>query len=80
MRQGSLQASYGGYTCCPLITSYGTTIMAEFGYDNKPQSSFPFDSRQERYDMWVTKRYILPWLYWNRMIKGKPFEGDLLKG
>jgi sulfide:quinone oxidoreductase len=75
----SSRKAYGGYTCCPLVTGYGKTIMAEFDYSNKPQSSFPIDPTQELYSMWLVKRYLLPWLYWNRMLKGKPFEGDVLK-
>jgi sulfide:quinone oxidoreductase len=75
----SLKGSYGGYTCCPLITGYGKVIMAEFDYNNQPLSTFPFDPREERYSMWVMKRYVLPWVYWNRMLKGKQFEGEVLK-
>lgn len=74
-----LDAEYGGYTCCPLITGYGKTIMAEFDYENKPKSSFPIDPTKERYSMWLVKRHVLPWLYWNRMLKGKPFEADMWK-
>ncbi|MEA5570962.1 FAD/NAD(P)-binding oxidoreductase [Calothrix sp. UHCC 0171] len=74
-----LKAHYNGYTCCPLITGYGKVIMAEFDYTNQPMSTFPFDPRKERYSMWVVKRHILPWVYWNRMLKGKKFEGDALK-
>ena len=74
-----LTGSYGGYTCCPLITGYGKTIMAEFDYENKPNSSFPFDPTQERYSMWLVKRYILPELYWKRMLTGAPFEASRLK-
>ncbi|BFM39503.1 hypothetical protein OLK001_14290 [Synechocystis sp. LKSZ1] len=73
------QGQYGGYTCCPLVTGYGKTIMAEFDYDNKPKSSFPFDPTQERWSMWLVKRYVLPWLYWNRMLKGESFEPDRWK-
>jgi sulfide:quinone oxidoreductase len=79
MQSKSTPGSYGGYTCCPLITGYGKTIMAEFDYENKPKSSFPINPAKERYSMWIVKRYILPWLYWNRMLKGEPFEADMLK-
>lgn len=72
-------SQYQGYTCCPLVTSYTTTIMAEFDYDQKLTPSFPLDPTQERWSMWLVKRYVLPWLYWNRMLKGEPFEADLLK-
>ncbi|MGB6167070.1 MAG: hypothetical protein WBF52_05745, partial [Geitlerinemataceae cyanobacterium] len=78
MNAKSLNGSYGGYTCCPLITGYGKVIMAEFDYSNQPMSTFPFDPREERYSMWVMKRYVLPWVYWNRMLKGKQFEGEVL--
>jgi sulfide:quinone oxidoreductase len=70
---------YEGYSCCPLITGYGKTIMAEFDYAMQPKSTFPFDSTKERFSMWVLKRHVLPWVYWNRMLKGQSFEGDLLQ-
>jgi sulfide:quinone oxidoreductase len=73
-----LQSQYNGYSCCPLITGYGKTIMAEFDYAMQPNSTFPFDSTKERFSMWILKRHVLPWVYWNRMLKGKTFEGDLL--
>ncbi|MEB3180963.1 MAG: FAD/NAD(P)-binding oxidoreductase [Nostocaceae cyanobacterium] len=75
----SLNGKYNGYTCCPLITGYGKTIMAEFDYSGKPNSSFPMDPSQERYSMWLLKRHVLPWVYWNRMLKGKPFEAQIIK-
>ncbi|WP_434222080.1 FAD-dependent oxidoreductase [Limnospira platensis CENA597] len=80
MASKELGGKYGGYACCPLVTGYGRTIMAEFDYDGVPKSSFPFDPTEERYSMWLVKRYVLPWLYWNRMLKGKPFEADMLAG
>ncbi|AFZ19061.1 NAD(P)/FAD-dependent oxidoreductase [Allocoleopsis franciscana] len=79
MQTHSLTGKYEGYTCCPLITGYGTVIMAEFDYTNQPLSTFPMDPREERYSMWLVKRHVLPWLYWNRMLKGKQFEGKALK-
>jgi sulfide:quinone oxidoreductase len=75
----SLTGKYNGYTCCPLITGYGKVIMAEFDYTNQPLSTFPMDPREERYSMWMVKRHVLPWVYWNRMLKGQKFEGDALK-
>ncbi|MCU0527106.1 MAG: NAD(P)/FAD-dependent oxidoreductase [Elainella sp. Prado103] len=75
----SLDASYNGYTCCPLITGYHSLLMAEFDYDLNLVPSFPLDSTKERYSMYLAKVHVLPWLYWNRMLKGKSFEADLLK-
>jgi sulfide:quinone oxidoreductase len=79
LRKKPLEASYNGYSCCPLITGFGKTILAEFDYDGKLEQSFPLDPTQERYSMWVLKRHILPWVYWNRMLKGKQHEGELIR-
>lgn len=79
MQQKSLQGTYNGYTCCPLITGYNNTVMAEFDYDNRPVASFLINPAKERWSMWLVKKHLLPYLYWERMLKGKPFEGDLLK-
>lgn len=68
--QGSEQ-SYDGYTACPLVTGYGKLVMAEFDYDFKPQPTFPFDQTKERWSMYQLKRYGLPALYWNRILRGK---------
>lgn len=66
-----LKAVYDGYTSCPVVTGYDSLVMAEFDYDLKPQESFPFDQRKERYSMYLVKRYLLPQLYWNGMLKGR---------
>ena len=63
--------AYNGYGSCPLVTGYGSLILAEFDYDNNPTPTFPFDQTQERYSMWLLKRYGLPWLYWNKILSGK---------
>lgn len=78
MNQKSPQQTYDGYTCCPLITGYNATMMAEFDYDKHVISSFLVNPAQERWSMWLVKKHLLPYLYWNRMLKGKPFEGHLL--
>ncbi|OKH24376.1 pyridine nucleotide-disulfide oxidoreductase [Chroogloeocystis siderophila 5.2 s.c.1] len=79
IRSKPLSAKYDGYTCCPLITGYNSAIMAEFAYGGKLAPSFPLDPTQERYSMYLAKARVLPWLYWNRMLKGKGFEADILK-
>jgi len=33
--------------------------------------SFPFDQSQERYSMYLLKKYALPNLYWHGMLKGR---------
>jgi sulfide:quinone oxidoreductase len=74
-----LDKQYDGYACCPLITGYGKVIFAEFDYDKQPSPTFPLDPTEERYSMWLLKKYGLPYLYWSRMLKGKPFERYILK-
>lgn len=78
MNSKNLTKKYDGYTCCPLITGYGKVVLAEFNYDNKPSPTFPVDPTKERYSMWLLKKYGFPYIYWNRMLRGKPFEGKML--
>lgn len=68
-----LNETYDGYTSCPLITGYGSLILAEFDYNKKPKESFPFDQSKERYSMYALKAYGLPRMYWNGMLRGREF-------
>ena len=76
MKNGSLaDKKYQGYSSCPLVTGYGKMLLAEFGYENKRMSD-PFltkfvDTSKEKWSMWILKKYGLPYLYWNKMMKGK---------
>jgi sulfide:quinone oxidoreductase len=68
-------AQYEGYSSCPLITGYGKMVLAEFKYNNVRDSD-PFlskfvDTTKENYSMWILKKFGLPYMYWNRMMKGK---------
>ena len=65
------EASYDGYTSCPLVTGYGKLILAEFNYQNEPVETFPFDQGKERASMYALKKWLLPALYWNGMLKGR---------
>ncbi len=65
-----LAASYNGYTSCPLVTGYGKLVLAEFDYNNQPLETFPFDQSQERWSMYQLKKRVLPWLYWNKILRG----------
>lgn len=68
----SLPESYGGYASCPLTTLRHTMLLAEFDYTMKPEPSFPvIDTTKERRDMWYLKRYGLPFMYWNLMLRGR---------
>lgn len=69
--------SYNGYSSCPLVTDYGKMVLAEFDYDNnftpdpKLKQMFISDSSKEHWRLWMLKKYGLPYLYWNKMLKGK---------
>jgi len=67
----TLSGSYSGYTSCPLVTGYGKLVLAEFDYNNQPMETFPFDQSKERWSMYQLKKQVLPWLYWNKILKGK---------
>ncbi|GJQ75318.1 hypothetical protein Trydic_g23503 [Trypoxylus dichotomus] len=61
---------YNGYTVCPIITGYGRCVLAEFDYNLKPCSSVPFWHGFESRLLYWIKRYILPVVYWNLLLKG----------
>jgi sulfide:quinone oxidoreductase len=71
MRGQGPRRRYSGYTSCPLVTSRNRMLLAEFDYDLKRTPSIPFiNTLKPRYDMWLLKRYGLPSMYWNLMVKG----------
>jgi sulfide:quinone oxidoreductase len=64
-------AVYDGYSSCPIVTGYGTMLLAEFDYTGRPHPTIPLiDTTRERRDMWLLKRYGLPFLYWHLMLRG----------
>ena len=69
--------SYNGYSSCPLVTDYGKMVLAEFDYkgnftpDPKLKQMLIKDSSKEHWRLWILKKYMLPYLYWNKMMKGE---------
>lgn len=68
-------SSYDGYSSCPIVTDYGKMLLCEFKYDNVKDSD-PLitkfvDTTKEQYSMWLLKKYGLPFMYWNLMLRGK---------
>ena len=69
---------YTGYSSCPLVTGYGKMVLAEFTYGavfapDPKLKQFPLmigDSSVEHWRLWILKKYLLPYLYWNKMMKG----------
>ena len=68
---------YNGYSSCPLVTDYGKMVLAEFDYKNnftpdpKLKQLLIKDSSKEHWRLWMLKKYMLPYLYWNKMMKGE---------
>jgi sulfide:quinone oxidoreductase len=66
-------ARYDGYTVCPFTVSRSTVVFAEFDdrYRLKPTIPFWKSLSRERRLSWVFDRYILPWVYWHMILKGR---------
>jgi len=68
--------TYDGYSSCPLVTGYGKMVLAEFDYsknftpDPKLKRLLISDSSKEHWRLWILKKYMLPYLYWQKMMKG----------
>jgi sulfide:quinone oxidoreductase len=67
----SLAGSYDGYASCPIVTSTHDMLLAEFDYDFNLKPSFPgLDPAKPHRAYWYLKKYGLPFMYWNLMLKG----------
>ena len=67
--QGS--GSYDGYASCPIVTSNHDMLLAEFDYDFNLKPSFPvLDPTRPHRPYWYLKKYGLPFMYWNLMLRG----------
>ncbi len=65
------EALYDGYTACPIPTEYGKLLLCEFDYELRPRPTFPWlDITKEQRAFYWLKRYGLPALYWNAMLRG----------
>jgi len=68
---------YLGYSSCPLVVGYGKMILAEFNYkseftpDPKLKRMLVFSSNKPHWRLWMLKKYMLPHLYWKKMMKGE---------
>jgi len=68
---------YNGYSSCPLVTGYGKMTLAEFDYDGnftpdpKLKRMLVFNSAKEHWRLYMFKKIMLPYLYWNKMLKGQ---------
>ncbi|QLC24811.1 NAD(P)/FAD-dependent oxidoreductase [Parasphingopyxis algicola] len=66
-------AAYDGYGSCPLTVERGKIVLAEFGYGGELQPTFPhwlIDPTRPSRLAWHLKASLLPWVYWNGMLRG----------
>jgi sulfide:quinone oxidoreductase len=70
---------YDGYGSCPLTVEKGKVVLAEFGYGGKLLPTFPLDATVARKSAWFLKARLLPWFYWNGMLKGREWLTSLSK-
>lgn len=78
-RQAPLPLKYDGYGSCPLTVEKGKVVLAEFGYGGKLLPTFPLDPTVARRSAWLLKATLLPWFYWNGMLKGREWLTRLAK-
>lgn len=67
-------AIYDGYGACPLTVERGKIVMAEFGYGGKRTPTLPhwlIDDLKPSWLAWRLKTDVLPFVYWNGMLKGR---------
>ena len=65
-----MTTKYDGYGACPLTVEYGKVVLAEFGFGGRLLPTFPLNPPVARRSSWFLKAVVMPWLYWNLMLKG----------
>lgn len=67
-------AQYDGYGACPLTVERGKIILAEFAYGGELKPTFPTwlnTATKATPFAWHLKASVLPFVYWNMMLKGR---------
>ncbi|KAI1615153.1 hypothetical protein EDD37DRAFT_391014 [Exophiala viscosa] len=75
MQGKASDATYDGYTSCPLTTEYGKVLLAEFKYGGEPKETFNswfgIDQAVPRRAFYHLKKDFFPWVYSKYMVKGR---------
>jgi len=71
MEGKEMPAKYDGYTVCPIITSLGTVMLAEFNWSQKATPTFPLDPTKERWIWWLLELYLLKPMTQYGMLSGR---------
>jgi sulfide:quinone oxidoreductase len=78
-----LTSLYDGYGSCPLTVERGKIVLAEFGYGGKLLPTFPkwfVEGTRPTKVAWILKKDVLPWVYWNGMLRGHEWLAHPIKG
>ena len=71
-RLGRPLAHYDGYTVIPITTARHRLMLVEVDRDGSPQPSVPWvDLTKPRAVTWWVDRYVLPQVYWRRILRGR---------
>jgi sulfide:quinone oxidoreductase len=64
---------YDSYTVCPYTVSRKTVVWAEFDHLGRPRPTIPFLPQMYRENRlaWIFDRHVLPWVYWNLILRGR---------
>jgi len=75
MADKPLEASYDGYTSCPLLTGQKEVLLAEFKYGGVPKETFNrvlgIDQGVPRKAFYWLKKDFFPWVYGKYHVKGE---------
>jgi sulfide:quinone oxidoreductase len=74
LRGTDQHAAYDGYGSCPLTVERGKIVLAEFGYGGSLLPTFPswlINGTEPSRLAWHLKASVLPWVYWNAMLRGR---------
>src|SRR6478609_3902516 len=66
------RSEYDGYAVCPFTVSRSTVVWAEFDAEGQLAPTIPFWKSMYRENRlaWIADRHVLPWVYWNLILKG----------
>ena len=71
LKHQPLRAAHDCYTSCPIVTSSHAMLLGEFDDSLDMTPSFPLlDPAKPHRAYWYLKKYGLPFMYWNLMLKG----------
>ena len=71
-RRGLPLSHYDGYTVAPIATARGKLSFGEYDRQFRVRRSLPVpDEITARRAWWWLDRYVLPQIYWHRIIKGR---------